>query len=68
MGKIKYKYILTLFLIGVAFRIFGAVVKITHAPNADLILIFSSFLMIVGVILMIIKIIATKDKKSFLNQ
>ena len=56
-----------LFLIALAFRIFGAVVKITYAPNADLVLIFSSFLMIISII-MIINVITTKDKKSFLHQ
>ncbi len=57
-----------LFLIALAFGIFGAVVKITYAPNAYLVLIFSSFLMIISVIIMIINLITTKDKKSFLHQ
>lgn len=57
-----------LFLIALAFRIFGAVVKITSAPNADLVLIFPSFLMIISVIIMITNLITTKDKKSFLHQ
>lgn len=57
-----------LFLIAWAFRILGAVVKITYAPNAHLVLIFSSFLMIISVIIMITNVITTKDKKSFLHQ
>ena len=68
MGKLKYKYIIALFLIGLAGRILGALLKITHAPNADCILTISSFLMIISLVIGIIKMIATKDKKSFLNQ
>jgi len=68
MRKIKYKYIIVLFLVGMGLRTLGALAKIMHTSNADWLLVISSFVMIAGVLPGIIKIIATKDKKSFLNQ
>ncbi len=67
MRKLKYKYIIVLFLVGVGLRTLGTLAKIMHTSNADWLLAVSSFLMI-AVLIGIIKVIATKDKKSFLNQ
>ena len=68
MGKVKYKYIIALFLIGMAGRIFGTLAKVTHAPNANLLLTIFSLIMMGSIITAVIKIIATKDTNSILNQ
>ena len=64
----KYKYIIPLFLIGIIFQTVAAFFKITHAPNADLLFKISVSLIIVSLILAIIKVVATKNKESFLNK
>ncbi|UEG50366.1 hypothetical protein LK994_02610 [Ferruginibacter lapsinanis] len=63
----KYKHILSLFLVGVIVYLIGVVFKITHAPHANTIIIVAVATMITAVILAIIKILTTKNN-SFLNK
>jgi len=64
----KYKYIISLFLVGVACRVIGVLFKITHAPHADQIILVSTVIIVAAIIMAIIKIITTKNKDSFLNK
>ncbi len=64
----KYKYVISLFLIGLLFYLFGAWSKITHQAFADNIMLIAFCIMIISVLLAIIKIVTTNDKDSFLNK
>ncbi len=64
----KYKYIISIFLVGVACRVIGTLYKITHWPNADRIILISTIIIVAAIVLAIIKVITTKNKDSFLNK
>ena len=64
----KYKYIISIFLAGVACRVIGVLFKITHAPKADIIIMVSTIIIVSAIVMAIIKIITTKNKDSFLNK
>ena len=64
----KYKHILSIFLIGVIVYLVGVVFKITHAPHANEIIVAAVTTMITAVVVAIIKILTTKNQDSFLNK
>ena len=64
----KYIYIIALFLSGIIFQTVAYLFKILHAPNADLLFKISGVLIIILLLIAIIKVVAAKDKESFLNK
>ena len=63
----KIKHTLIILAIGIIIWIIGALMKITHLPNANRILFISTIIEIIGVILFLYKIIRNKGLKDFLN-
>jgi len=64
----KYKYIISLFIVGILFQIFGAWAKITHQAYGNTCLNVATIIMICSGVLAIIKILTAKSKDSFLNK
>lgn len=64
----KYKYIVSIFLVGVIIYLIGVVFKITHAAHANEMIVVAVTTMITAVVLAIIKILTTKNHDSFLNK
>ncbi|WP_408075636.1 GldL-related protein [Flavobacterium rhizophilum] len=64
----KYITIIVLFLLGSIIMIVGALFKLMHWPNSQLMLISASILQVIAVIILIIKLLTNKDKNSFLNK
>ena len=64
----KYKYLVSLFLIGILFWLVGSWSKITHQAFADNVLLLAYCLLGLSVVLAIIKTLVIKDKDSFLNK
>ena len=63
----KIKHTLIILAIGIIIWIIGALMKITHLPNANIVLFISTIIEIIGVLLFLYKIIRNKDLKDFLN-
>ncbi|MFT3979784.1 MAG: hypothetical protein QM687_04885 [Ferruginibacter sp.] len=62
----KYKHILSIFILGFILQVLGAMLKITHAPGADNWLKVSAGIIILSAILLIIKLL--KSKEGILNK
>jgi hypothetical protein len=63
---LKYKYLIALFIAGLASWLFGCWSKITHQSYADTMVHISYFMLIVSCILLIIKLL--KSNNRFLNK
>ncbi|WP_333661940.1 gliding motility protein GldL [Chishuiella changwenlii] len=63
----KIKHTLIILAIGIIIWIIGALMKITHLLNANMVLFISTIIEIIGVILFLYKIIKNKSLKDFLN-
>ncbi len=68
MQKIKYKYIIALFIIGFILNFYASLLKILHAPNADFVFKIAFSLMAISGILAVAKLLCTESKDSFLNK
>lgn len=68
MSRVKYKYIIAVFIIGFLINLFGALQKILHAPHADKILTVAFYIMIISGVTAVIKLIFSKNKNSFLDK
>ncbi len=64
----KYKHIIVLFLIGCVFWLIGALMRLMHWPFSHEILTFSTFIQIISIIILIVKLLKNKDINSRLNQ
>jgi hypothetical protein len=64
----KYKHIISLFLFGVIFQLYGGLTKIMHEANADMYLHLSTYIMVASIIIAIVKLLTTKGKDNFLNK
>lgn len=64
----KYKHIIVLFLIGCIFWLFGALIRLMHWPYGQEIITFSTFIQIISIIILIVKLLNNKDINSRLNQ
>jgi len=64
----KYKHLVSLFLVGILCLLFGSWSKLTHQAFADKALLLAYCVLGAAVLLAIIKTLASKDKDSFLNK
>jgi hypothetical protein len=64
----KYKHIISIFLLGILTYLFGAWSKLTHQAFAENTLLAGFCTMMLSAVLAIIKILTTKNKDSFLNK
>lgn len=63
----KFKFVLISFLLGILFVIIGALFKIQHYPNANLLLLLGMAFKSLALILLIVKIIKQPKKENTLN-
>ncbi len=67
----KNKYIIALFLLGLIFVIFGALLKITHFElgflTGNLVLFIGKLIEVIAILIFIIKLFSNKNN-SFLNR
>jgi predicted membrane channel-forming protein YqfA (hemolysin III family) len=68
MRSIKYKYIIAFFIIGLIVNLFATLQKILHTPIANMMFTIAFFIMATSGLIAVIKLIATKDKNSFLDK
>jgi len=68
VNRIKYKYIIALFIIGFVINLFGALQKVLHAPGADKIMTVAFYIMATSGIVAVVKLIFSKNKNSFLDK
>jgi len=64
----KYKHIISIAVVGILINLFGAWAKLTHQAYADATLLISFCIIILSGLLLIIKMLTTKSKDSFLNK
>jgi hypothetical protein len=64
----KYKHIIVLFLIGCIFWLIGALIRLMHWPFGHEILTFSTFIQIISIVILIVKLLKNNDINSKLNQ
>ena len=64
----KYKHILSIAVLGILIHFFAAWAKLTHQAYADTVILISFCIIIVSGLLLIIKMLTTKNKDSFLNR
>ena len=63
----KAKHAITLLVLGYCFDFWGALVKITHAPYADIVLTIGAILKILGALLFLYKLTNYPKIKEFMN-
>ena len=63
----KIKHTIIIFIIGLILRIIGALFKIMYWPFANVLLMISIFLQVIGVILLLYKLSKHPKVKEFLN-
>jgi hypothetical protein len=63
----KIKHAIILLVTGYCCDFIGALLKIMHYPNGDLLLIFATILKISGALLLLYKILTHPKLKDFLN-
>ncbi|GGE95725.1 hypothetical protein SAMN05443634_11030 [Chishuiella changwenlii] len=63
--KIKHTYIIL--ALGVIIWIIGALMELTHHPNANMVLFISTIVEVIGVILFLYKITRNRNLKDFFN-
>jgi uncharacterized membrane protein YdcZ (DUF606 family) len=68
MKRIKYKYIIAVFIIGFVINLFGALQKVLHYPNADKIITVAFYIMAASAVTAVIKLIFSNHKNSFLDK
>lgn len=68
MRFIKYKHIITLFIIGFVVNLYAGLQKILHTANADNLFKIAFFIMATSALLAILKLLSTKNKDSFLDK
>jgi predicted membrane channel-forming protein YqfA (hemolysin III family) len=68
MHLIKYKHIVALFIIGFIVNLFGALQKILHRANADMVFTIAFYTMATSGLIAVIKLLVTKNKDSFLDK
>jgi hypothetical protein len=68
VNRIKYKYIIAVFIIGFVINLFGALQKVLHAPGADKIMTVAFYIMDASAVAAVIKLIFAKNKNSFLDK
>ena len=68
MNFIKYKHIIAIFIIGFIINLFAALQKILHMPRANMMFNIAFYIMAASGLLAVVKLIATKDKNSFLDK
>jgi len=66
--KLKNKYIIAVALAGGALILFGSLRRITHHPNADLLLNAGFYTLIAAIISFTLKLLLNKEKNHFLNK
>ena len=59
---------ISLFLLGAALMILGAMFKVQHWPGADMMLATASLLQIIGVLVVAIKVLRYPGFKDFLDR
>ncbi len=64
----KYKHILSIAVLGVVAHLFAFWCKITHQAIADLAILISIGIILLSGLLLVIKMLITKNKDSFLNK
>jgi hypothetical protein len=64
----KYKYIISIAILGILIHLFAFWSKITHQAFTGELIFISFSLIIVSGLLLIIKILTSKNKDSFLNK
>ncbi len=68
MDFIKYKHIIAIFILGFIINLFAALQKTLHTPIANRMFIVAFCVMAASGLMAVIKLIATKDKNSFLEE
>ena len=68
MNRIKYKYIIAVFIVGFVINLFGALQKVLHYPNADKIMTIAFYIMATSGVVAVVKLIFSKSKNSFLDK
>ena len=68
MNRIKYKYIIAVFIVGFIINLFGALQKVLHYPNADKIMTIAFYIMATSGVVAVVKLIFSKNKNSFLDK
>ncbi len=68
MNFIKYKHIIAFFIIGFIINLFASLQKILHSPIANMMFTIAFCIMAASGLVAVIKLIATKDKNSFLDK
>jgi hypothetical protein len=63
----KTKHAITLLVLGYCFDFVGALLKITHSPNADTVLKVGAILKVLGGLLLLFKILSYPKFKDILN-
>ncbi len=64
----KLKHAIIFIITGFCINIFGALCKILHTPNADIILTAGMVISVMSWILLLYKILTNARLKSFLNE
>ncbi len=68
MNRIKYKYIIAVFIIGFVMNLFGALQKVLHHPGADKIMTNAFYIMAASGVAAVIKLLFSKNKNSLLDK
>ncbi|RZJ65252.1 MAG: gliding motility protein GldL [Flavobacterium sp.] len=63
----KNRYIISIYVFGMFLMVFGALFRIMHWPSASFLLISASALQAIGLLLLIAKLLKSKDGQKFLD-
>ncbi|MEJ7611496.1 MAG: hypothetical protein WKF88_10005 [Ferruginibacter sp.] len=63
----KLKYAIYILLLGYVLEILGALLKIMHHPVADILLMASTFIIILGIFLIVVKLVNHPKIKDIMN-